>query len=353
MSLVRILTVGDQHMDVVGPQSRTDDYLAAMWTKLEEIREIAQEREVDAILWLGDLINRQDWNRVPYWLTNKLIDYFGWGWEVAPYKYTSHLLVMGNHDIKGNSSDWHRQPIGSIVRSENVCALWSDMGDGGRHAVRVGGRDSDVEVVGQYFDDQADKPENRAKTYSHVRSKGGFLIHACHSALVPDGYAPFGDFTTLSDLDAAVPRERQADVYVAGHIHDDLGAVYEGDRLRYFNFGAIARGALDEVNLRRTVKVGLLTVDTEARSATVEAIPLKSARPASEIFAVQQLEDTKTRDNELEALAATLNAGNMTDKFRILSPEEAMRSVMDGSEIRSEVRAKVKQYVDAAMQEMT
>lgn len=351
MSLVRILTVGDQHMDVVGPQSRTDDYLAALWAKLEEIRELARERKADAVLWLGDLINRQDWNRVPYWLTNKLIDYFGdSAWSAR------HLLAMGNHDIKGNPGDWHRQPIGSIVRANVVSPLWCDGGDdreGGRYSVEVG-KDNDVVVFGRYFDDQADKPENRLKNYSKPRNFGGrFCVMACHSALVPDSYAPFGDFTTLSELYIAVPRDQQADVYVAGHIHDDLGAAYEGNHLRYFNFGAIARGALDEVNLRRTVKVGLLTVDTAVRTATVEAIPLKSARPASEIFAIQQLEDTKTRNNEIEALAATLNAGNMTDKFRILSPEEAMRSVMDGSEIRSEVRAKVKQYVDAAIQEMT
>jgi hypothetical protein len=72
----RIIHVGDQHMDTVAPSSRKDDYYEAIQAKFNEIKEISHAEPTAAVIYSGDMINKQDGSRVPYWLTNWLIDHF-------------------------------------------------------------------------------------------------------------------------------------------------------------------------------------------------------------------------------------------------------------------------------------
>ena len=58
MKRVKILFIGDNHVDDQKPINRKDDYLAATIDELRESLEIAIAEKVDAAVLLGDLFNR-------------------------------------------------------------------------------------------------------------------------------------------------------------------------------------------------------------------------------------------------------------------------------------------------------
>jgi DNA repair exonuclease SbcCD nuclease subunit len=343
-----LLQIGDQHLDSVSPSSRKDDYFAAICKKLEEVREIAHSRKVAAACFMGDLIHKQDGARVPYHLATWLISYFK-SWTVPV------LLGMGNHDIKSKAGNWRRQPIGTIVESGCVTPLWTEATTDnpfGEVAVRVG---KYTVIHGKLFDYEGDAPENRPRYYAVEKSQYPDLFHVmvAHTALIPDGQTFFGHWTNPSDLAQTIGPDLAADFYLCGHIHDDLGS-YGKDHIRAMNNGALARGTIDEFNLRRKVKLGLLQIGKANYQFTCKssAIELQSARPADEIFYVKELTKKKARNAELEGLAEMLKQGAITDEFKLVDPDQALEVVLKSQVVRPEVEKRVREHVMAAREEL-
>lgn len=365
---VKLLTIGDQHFDSVPPSSRRDDYLASLKAKVEEIRSIAIERGVNGLIWLGDLLHKQDGHRVPYYVTNWLLSYFG-----SYPGDTINYLAMGNHDVKATPQNWRRQPIGTLVASGVVRPLWSDItpeNPWGSHSEAIADdHNTLVNLSGNMFSYESDLPANRATFYAHpVPSRAqpahaaGFNIMAVHAAVVPDGETTFGHYSNPKDIDAAVPPGLEAQLYVCGHLHDFYGH-FGTDRIRFMNLGSLARGSLDEYNLKRKVLVGYIEVEKELAAieiatqapeyrVTLEEIELKSAKPAKDIFYVKEFQRKKQRVEELDRLAEMLSAGTIADEFRIINPAEALEVVLRANKVKKPVERLVRNVVDEARREL-
>jgi len=355
---VRFLFVGDQHFDSVPPQSRKDDYLEALKLKVQEIRDIAVDRRVHGVIWLGDLFHKQDAHRVPYSVTNWLMKYFG----SYPSEITNYL-VMGNHDVKANSQNWRRQPIGTLVHAGVVCPLWQDKSEEnplGTAYVRIAVAETKVTLSGQQFSYETDFPGNRVVSYSSPFANEGipggrpFHIQACHSALIPDTESTFGPFTRAGDLDKVLPAGHEATLYICGHLHDFYGSFSSG-RIKVLNFGSLARGSIDEYNLKRKVKIGYLEIISKpdcTYHAAVEEIVLKSAKPANDVFYVEEFKRKKQRSEDLDRLAEMLSAGTLADEFRIINPDEALEVLLRAKHVRPEVEKLVRDNVKQARVEL-
>lgn len=351
---IRLLFVGDQHMDSVAPSSRKDDYFESLKLKFQEIQEIAKDRDVVGIVWLGDLYHKQDAHRVPYFVTNWLMKYF------MESKFTNYL-VMGNHDVKANAQNWRRQPLGTLVEAGVVIPLWSDVTDANPMGVRTYdllGSSTHITLTGKQFSYEADKPENRRAYYKRedVPRKQGdtqpFSVMACHTTVVPDGENFFGHYSNPKDIEEALAGTPGADLYLLGHLHDFYGSF--GNKLRFANFGSLARGSIDEYNIKRKVKVGYLEVtkNGDDHHVKLEEIDLKCMKPAEDIFYVEEFSRKKKRTEELDKLASMLNAGTLADEFRIINAEESLEIVLRAKKVRPGVEKVVREHVKLAKVEL-
>lgn len=331
---VRFLVVGDQHVDVTGPLRRRDKYLDTVWRKLAEVKNIAREYDIKLVVWTGDLFDRTD-QKVPHWLVNQLIDYFR-SFEDG----TEHLLALGNHDIKGNVESWHRQPIGSIVRSGAVVPLWEEP-----HAV------GDTLFTSVPYREDADEPGQVAATYGVDRSYPRH-IHVVHTTLLPDTMSLPIPHTTPLRIASAVPEERRADLYVGGHIHDDLGGLFgtpQNDVL-CVNFGSLTRLTVGASDRARKVSVGLVEIGDEWR---VRAIPLECALPAGEVFDFFGLEEERRDLAELEQLAESFGQAYLADQFRLVDPVEAVELALQRQDLADPVKDRVRALIQQAKEAVT
>lgn len=337
--ITRLLEIGDQHGDVTGPARRTDNYVETWFSKMEEIRQIAIDRECHGVIYTGDMIDRPNGAKVPYWFTNRLIDHFA--------SYSNDIVLMaglGNHDIVGNWQSWNRQPIGAVVRAGRLKPLWVE-------SVRL----PYVEVSSTPYDDDQDLPENRLKTYGIDRLAGLFHIHVVHSTLLPNGMSLPISYTTPAILAETVPRKQLADLYVGGHIHDDLGRFGEAP-VDCVNFGALTRGTIAESDLTRQVAVGLLEITKNVTSGftlKVSRLPLKTARPVSEVFDLTGLNVERKRDERIERLVEALQTNKLADAFRLVDPFEAAEAVLKLQDIPEPVGKRVRELIGRARENLT
>lgn len=361
-NLFKILVIGDQHLDVTTPRSRKDDYCEALFAKLEEIHSLAVEREADHIIWLGDMFHRQDAVRVPHVLVNRLIHYFK---RLKRSKIRS-LVVMGNHDIRSTAENWRRQPIATLVAADVITPLWTDSLDTdpwGKVSVEIVPPDTKspfghrVVVHGAQFSYDADHPTYRADFYSIDRDEEAFNIRTLHTTLMPSGQSTFGDFTTVDDL-TELPSDKCADLYLCGHVHLNLDAfeteIEQGKpHIVAYNPGALARGSLEEYNISRPVQVGelVLSYDGDSVQCSISSIPLKSAKPAEEIFMIDEHLERKLAENAKDSMASMLNAANLIKDFGSLDFKSSWESYVDQAPIQDRTKVLLTQLIRDGEQE--
>ena len=106
-----------------------------------------------------------------------------------------------------------------------------------------------------------------------------------------------------------------------GHIHEPAGHFRVGDT-DFVNLGAISRGSLHEESADRIPEVGLLEMPFGFR-----ALPLQSARPASEVFRYQEVEKARA-----EAVSATEFAESLSSvKLSKFTVEGVIHELREGS----------------------
>lgn len=343
--LVRLLSVGDVHADVTTPSSRKDNYWATVRQKLEEVKQIAIDRKISKVVVKGDLFNKKEASRVPYHVTNWLIGYFT---DCASSGITV-FLTMGNHDINTNPWLWDRQPIGTIIRNASVYPLWSDEQlAGGTKSYRLG---DTIVLCGRVYDYALDKEGNRRAYYGFKREKkDDFVIASVHGELLPNGKKFIADFSTPVDLEREIPDGELADLYLCGHVHDDMG-LFRGEKILCENRGALTRGSIDEYNLRRTVQVTIITVNAD-RTVEAEAIPLKSAKDSDEVFYVSELKQQRKHDAHIAFLTEMLSEQSLLDTFSVVSPDAALQMLTKTRGTSRSVISRVEGYLKMARQRL-
>jgi len=356
MNELTLIHVGDQHMDVTPPRSRKDDYFETMKSKMVEIRELAHKHQVKVVTWSGDMINRKEAHRVPYVLTNWLINFF-WTFNEGYPTVVTNLLGMGNHDIHNTSKNWHKQPIGALVMSGCITPLWVDPtadNPTGYVCVRVVVDDLVVGIHGRMFSYEADTDAHRFEYYNVTRIKGerGFDIAVIHTELLPNGTKFIADYSNPSHIDAVVPPESRPNLYLCGHVHDDYG-VFLGDGYRCLNYGAISRGSIDEYNLSRRVKVALVTIgliETGKYLVDLQPLHLESALPAEEVFFLEEMRSEHKKRAAIVHTDFKLTAENIRETFSIISPDEAVSLALKTTNAPKRVADRVHGYIDRARQ---
>jgi hypothetical protein len=291
-----ILCVNDIHASERPPSSCTATYWPDLRDLLWQTVEVARAREVRAVVWAGDVLHHKAPGRTGHSLMQDLI-------RIIQAYPCPVFIVPGNHDLAHDRLD-------SIEATQPLGVLYL------AGARRLEGWAGDnLPLYGVPWQQEWSEDVIRKALADWERHLFGLTLIVTHAPIYPPGREPRYEGAEVT------PARWWADVIadgpfrhglLYGHIHEPHG-VYAADdsALRFCNYGALSRGSLDEYNLEREVGVALWDEGTG-----FEFVPLK-ARPASEVFRLQQHEERAAAQQSLDSFLSGVHSTTL----RVLNVE--------------------------------
>lgn len=287
MALIEI--VNDIHATRRPPSSCTDSYWPDLLDLMWQTVGVAAQREVSAVVWAGDVFHHKAPSRTDHAVVRSLI-------EVGQAYPCAWAIVPGNHDIQYDrlASIDVTQPLGVLFRAG---------------AVRLDGWCGDPDLYGVPWQQEWSMSRVTSALDNWHRRSGGSPLVVTHAPIYPPGREPRYEGAELTPSSWWAEAMGGSGYLTYGHIHEPHG-VWECGGVTFCNFGALSRGSLDEYNLNREVGVTLWDTDV-AGTAAFEFVPLK-ARPAADVFRLQEHDEAVTARRSLEAFAAGVGAVSLS-----------------------------------------
>lgn len=313
MAVTKFLTVGDVHLADKSPQSRVDDYRETVFGKLDMVRMAADKLFPAAVLFTGDIFHLEKPIRNSHSLVRALID------KLLEFPCPCYC-VPGNHDLRNDRMDTlPEQPLGVVFSSGAMIQLTPEgelfhcfesgrIGVGDPPRVQVGettclietdpGPLFKIRVAGTDYSEMDPLP----KCHAVKKGRADYLITVGHFYSGLEGCDYYGK-PCISYHDMA---ETETDLWVMGHFHNDRGIQQVGGKY-FVGLGSLTRGALDDDNLARNVKIGLVELEKEGGviRTTLKAIRLPVA-PPEEIFDLVRHEEIKQEREAMDAFMQDL-----------------------------------------------
>ncbi len=290
----------DVHMSDKAPSSRTDDWTETVLGKLGQVRDIALERNADAILDGGDFFHLKSPSRNTHRLVNRVAEHH------STYPCPVYC-TPGNHDsVYGDYAFLGQQPLGTLFSAGVFKRLYDE-----HEAVFTspnttwerdkGGTQLKVRVVGiPYHGNKYDTE----RFHSIKKGDEDILICIAHVLASEKGGTMFEgeDIVRYSDL-----LDTDPDVFFFGHWHMDQGITQLGDKT-FVNVGSLTRGSLSQDEVQRQPACVVLKV-VPGPVVTTDIVRLKVA-PAEEVFDVEgrarQIKRQVQMDTFVESIRASL-----------------------------------------------
>ncbi|OCL28042.1 metallophosphoesterase [Orenia metallireducens] len=294
---MKLLFLTDTHIRGTNPSRRLDDFKETLLRKLEEVREIAIEEEVDYILHGGDLFDRPD-------TAPSVVGEFVKLLRTYPKPI---YIVAGNHDLYGhNPQTLPRTMLGLLIAS-GVVNLIPD-----KPILLDGESGITLQLSGRNFDYTLDNKDSNAY---HVKksSSADYAIHIVHGMLLDRPFFESG-FTLIEGV------ETEADITIAGHYHLGFGVrEYKG---RYFlNPGSLVRASADIKEINRTPQVAIIELKDEVN---ITLRKLKSAPKGKEVLDRRAIEEEKFRERKLAEFIRQIKA---SDEFKVFSIDAILNKI--------------------------
>lgn len=236
----------DLHLQVKAPSSRTDDYLASLLLKVDEIISLYKEHNAVGILCGGDLFNTQQpglrafaellfrFRKVPVYGVLGSHDYYGYQVLSIPETAPGYLMLLEGF---------------TLLDERGTCFP------------------DNIRVVGMCHEaDQSIETLRVTKLNSDET-----LIQIVHGDLFVEK-VPWPHIL-VSEI------QTDADLVLAGHYHAGWGPVTYNSTT-FVHPGSVARTDQSE----RDITPCVLLITVENTKISLERIPLASARSASEVF---------------------------------------------------------------------
>lgn len=241
---MKLLFVGDPHLDTMTPLSRIDNYRELTIQKLNSILRVALEKEVSDVIMLGDMFDKLDQSLI---YMHEVIN------SLTKYKEANITVwsLIGNHDLKHNNIELSQNtPLSLLFKSGLVKHLVEEHFEG----TSLYGIDfTKAELV--------DKIKVNPENYSIIS------LHYATDNTIPNESIPL---TKLEQFDMAI----------FGHDHNYYKPKAHNKKTIVLRPGSLTRRTKDNYNLNRDIIVYL--VDTVER--TLAEIKLPNVLPAEEVF---------------------------------------------------------------------
>jgi len=314
----------DAHLADTAPQSRTDDWAAAILDKVSQTTEIALDEQAQAILDGGDFFHIKSPVRNTHRLVQRVAEVHTGGVPV--------YANVGNHDVKYGSMEYlDESPLGVLLKTRTFLPLFDEheaifhLNEGDKTVLRV-------RVVGiPYHGTEYDL--NRF--HSITKGDEDFLVVVAHCLASSEGGEFFGaeDVLKYSDLANLDP-----DVWCFGHWHKNQGITEIAKGKWVVNIGSLSRGALVEDDLKRTPSCAILRFDQGGKIDITER-KLKVGK-AKDVFDIDGRVRAEARQMNIETFVEGLRAV-LTQQDNVSLKETILG--MDG--IEDEVRERAINYL--------
>ena len=291
---MRFLFFTDLHVSDTPPVMRTEGYTEDIFLKLEEIAELCRVEKVDYALFGGDFFNSKIASRVSHNLVNRSL-------RTLDKFPCSIVWIVGSHDVPYGRLDLlYKRPIGTLLRHPKVRYITDTLELS----------DDDVNVrIFPVSDAYNNTTEEVVAALSDMRDRvhleETFDIALLHQPVVKEGSYPYPVIRS-ADLVG------MADLLLYGHMHDYVGEwelTADEQKTIFVNIGAVSRGSLTEKALSRVPMVLLFDVSKikdGTLGMTYREIPLKSAKPAEQVFRLAEKQESVNREADIEALLVSV-----------------------------------------------
>lgn len=314
--MTTILLVGDIHARDRPPvnclPTYTDDILDMLAWSAEHARAI----HADAVVWSGDVFDAKAPSATSHALVQRMI--------AAVHASTEHpdqpvplWIVPGNHDVSHDRIEsLPAQPLGVLLKAG------AHLLHGWHPTLPLFGVPwlqhwSDPLAVSTAFSGFASPPPSR-------ESRNALIV--AHAPIYPPSRVDEAMFDTVPAADIAAAMGHTGSIYY-GHIHEDHG-VFEVDGVTFANVGALSRGSVHEYNRERTVQVCEWRSDGSTGSGFTP-VPVPNARPASEVFALEAVDEAKAAALDFEAFLSAVGTSvlDMASTAGVVAHLRAMTDV--------------------------
>ena len=306
----KVMFVGDIHLMDKQPKNRLDDYSLAIRTKLIECFEIAEERKLDAVVLLGDLFEVCE---VGALLRNQTLNILNGGPNGnKPWSFPIYICV-GNHDLD-SSSNLEKTALGTLISAG--CLVKTD------YSPSLG-------ISFAHYHPSLDRDIKAG-----LLTTSSAIIWVCHAS-ISNKLDRFGEYTFLFE---DTPLHPNTSLVISGHIHHEMKQT-RSDGKRFINPGAISRYSASRDNLEKDIEILILDYTLDGEILNEEYIKLKSAKPASEVFKLEEMKAAK--DLKKDTLEFKIKVANMrTHSWQFTTLDDklsALKVMAEQSDISEEI----------------
>lgn len=306
---MKFLFLTDTHIRNTNPQGRKDNFFETVFKKLDEIIEIAQEKNVDAVLHGGDLFDRPD---TPPSLVREVVIRFK-KIDVPIY------MVAGNHDIYGQNPNTIKRTMIGLLDSMGIIKLINP-----EEKVFLKKNGVTVRLTGTHYSYNLDK-EGKISGYIVKKDDCDVAIHMVHGMLLEKPLFHTAYCTTIDEI-----LSTQADITLSGHYHSGYGIKYVNGRY-FVNPGSIVRIDSSLIEISRMPKVSFIKIE---KDIIIENITLKSALPGYEILDRTKLEEMEFKEKKLAEFIQSVNSAS---NFKSYDFTAILNEISQKNNIKKEV----------------
>ena len=326
---MKLIFITDTHGMASNPGSRLDIFSEAILNKMRYIGKYAEEIGASAILHGGDWLHTPDVSESFVRELSRIVN----NYPCPVYG------VLGNHDIYGyNPTTFNRtsfgvaEGVGVFTRLGQEPILIED----GEDKAAITGQDS-------YFD--LDKP-GHITDYTSTRIINGYVnIHIVHGMLVERQW-PQVACTTIDDVMNGKPN---SDIILTGHEHTGFGVITkynECDRkIMFCNPGSLARVTAGTGDVRKDVRMAVITVSGSEYNVELVNLPIGIARPAIEVLDINKLAEEKANKENLQKFITKMNNTTVQQDFNVY---ESLNRLCEDQEIDDKVKEECRMQLERA-----
>jgi exonuclease SbcD len=302
---MKIIFTGDWHIRGNNPRYRTDNYREALKAKLQEIFQLAEEHGAWAIVTPGDTFDR------PEVSIAVLLEFA----ELLSTSPVQILTTIGNHDVYGYNLETYQRTslklMELLVRQFRVLRSTTD-------AILL----PPAKLNQLTFSPYSSQMDKDGYGYSPECDWGGLIKIVVAHGMMLDHRPPFDRYTLLEEA------KTTAQLVLTGHCHIGYGIYRRSDGVTFVNPGALTRIAASVSEIERPIRVALIEINKD-ETIDVQLIPLKSAKPGTEVLDRSEIEEENQRQYAMDEFSALIqsNTGekillNINDIIETIAAQE-------------------------------
>lgn len=319
---MKILFFTDTHIRASNPRSRIDDFFQATMDKLEEIKNYANENNVDFCIHGGDLFDRPDTAIRTSSDVGRLLGQF----NMPIYG------VIGNHDIYGYNQNTIDRSMMGLLSNLSIIKLIPEEG------ILIEKDGIKVLLLGRNYSSTLDlDKENYIVRKKDLRYEADYIINVVHGFLAERPFIKHVPHVLVGEI-----YETDADITLAGHYHSGF-PLQEHDGKYFINPGSMMRLSNSLSEIKRRPKFLLINIDKEG--IKIEDRFLKTAKSGDQVLDRTLTEEDQFRQDRMMIFADSIH---QNINLEMMNLDRIIEEIAQSEEFDIKVREEAKLRLDNA-----